>query len=278
MRVEALDPSVISGLDTFYEDYPLVFLGRDPSNQRLEKMPESLTSLRELLVTHDWKPVTEEQQVGMRCVNELYLIATGNFEGPSVFTQAATKRVEGLKRSHRMSKSSYGFLKECDPDVLYDSIKLTVDEVPNTSAHWLMQFCISKGVKVGHDTERNELCDIARWVIINENDGVSFKNMLEMMQQGIDLAVLGQHVERLEHSQKGDEVIGRLARKGVDMSHQMKRELGEVQKQGAALVVTATEGAQAKATAEFQAKVLQTLSANQARSVATANASDEQPQ
>ena len=272
MEEEAFVPSAISGLDRFFEDFPLPFLSRDPSKQRLEKCPETLSALRDGFLTRDWTPTTPEEELGLACVSEIYLIATGNFEGPAILHESPHDEIESLKQSHRLARSSFGFIKEGEPD----HVKLTLDEVPDASAHRLLQFCVARGVQVGHDTERDELCEMARWIISNENDGVSFKNMLAMMQQAIDLSVLAQQTGRLEGSTGGDAVIERLVRKGVDLSARMRQEIGAARREGADLVVTAQDAAKSKATAEFQAKVLQTLASAQARA-GEATVSEEPP-
>lgn len=258
-------PEAVSGLDRFFQDHPLPFLSRDPSQQRLDKCPETLTSLRESLLTRDWSPTTPEEELGISCANEIYLMATGNFEGPGIFSESPRDEVAALKQSHRLCRSSFGFLKEFDPESLTEAVKLGLNEIPTASLHRLLQFCVSRGVHVGHDTERDELCEIARWIINSENDGVSFKNLLLMMQQAIDLAVLAQHTPQLEGSVDGDAVLERLARRGVEVSQEMRRIVGEVRHEGAALVGTAQDAGQAKATAEFQAKVLHAIVSAQAR-------------
>lgn len=273
MQEEAFVPSAISGLDRFYEDHPLPFLARNPSRQRLERLPDSLAALREGLLTHDWAPTTPEEDLGLACVSEIYLIATGNFDGPAILSDSPLDDIESLKQTHRMSRSSFGFTKELEPE----SVKLSLDEVPDASAHRLLQFCLSRGLHGGHDTERDELCEMARWIINSESDGVQFKNLLGMMQQAIDLSVLAQHTERLESSPGGDAVLERLVRKGVDVTRDMRQRIGESRRDGADLVVTAQDAVQSKATAEFQAKVLQALGAAQARAEEPLAAVPEEP-
>jgi hypothetical protein len=250
------DLSDSSGLSAFYRNHSHVFLGRDPDQQRMQRCPETLLQLRDLLVHIESEPPDEDQLYGMELARQLYLYATGNIDWP-IPSPAYFYRLRTLLKTHRIGDDAFGFLRESDPSSIAESMSLSKPPTDESlSSRELMRFCRAHGVPTGHDTRRQELEAIATWIINMEHDKVSLRNFPRTMQQAIDLAALAQSYTRFERTGDGLEAAGQM---GIEATDRMAEEFAEIRRSVVELGQESQAAGERKVALDFQTAVLQSL-------------------
>lgn len=149
---------------------------------------------------------------------------------------------------------------ERDPE---EKVELDIDDLPSAPTQDLMRFCVEHHLQVGHDTERDELLQMAKWVINNEADGVLFSTISSMMQQAIDLSVLPQHTMRMESGTAEPKSFSSFIEKSLCSAEKMTSTMAASRREAGELTMAAINGAQDKIVAEFQRKVVETYIASQ---------------
>jgi hypothetical protein len=192
----------------------------------------------------------------MKLLAQFYLIATGNYISDSSGAGNPEEEIRALQKADRMTSSSFGFLSEIDADERYSLVTLAVKDLEDCPVHVLQQFCFAHGSRVGHNTSRDELIKIGRWIIVNEQDGVKFKSMPLMMQQAIDLAVLGQNAEKCEAGAKRQERLRKIVDEIKDDGRLISEDVAYSRANSAHLGRVASEVAQERYVADFQTKVM----------------------
>jgi hypothetical protein len=189
---------------------------------------------------------------------QLYLFATGNYDGLSAMGDYPDVLFTELKEQNRISRDCFGFLKEVPRDQIASVVSFARADPPAAPLHKLMRFCFAHGVRIGHDTRRGELVSLAKKIIENEAEGVALTNAAAMMQQAIDLAVLGQNVEMFRSAVPPPE-LRRMTRVGTELSRAIEDDIDDARREVVALGEVSANIGHRKSVADFQHKVLYAL-------------------
>lgn len=246
-------------LNTFYQNYPLLFVGRNPRNQCLVNTPHNMNMTRDLILRRNWEDEYGETEFGIKCTEQLYLCATGNYEQPTVFSENPSDDIQELIFSHQVSERSYGFVKEILPSRRRDFIQLATEDVENASVHQLMKFCYAHGMHITYDAEIEELRRMSKWILRNESDDVSFDHMSVLMQQAIDLSVLAQCTEKFSQKSSMSERLDQLSSAGIEATKEMIGIEAEAQQDAAELQLAAQDANERRTMDEFQMRVLRSI-------------------
>lgn len=258
-----------SPLDEFYKNFPLTFVDCNLSEQHLAKLPSCINEARDQILHRSWnRPDSEEAEIGNCIAKHIYLHATGNFGYEENINNDPNQSINELIAAHRISETSCGLVSDIDISQRSELIRLnSVPEIKekiddfdfkNNSFHEILRFCYSHGMYVGHDIEIEELKSMARWILQNEFDGVTFDHFSTLMQQSIDMSVLAQYAAKMgpDHDEESKNRLNNLTDKALSITLQMEKQNSIIQHEAGLLLNASNEAVERKPISDFQAKVL----------------------
>lgn len=248
-----------SQLDEFYRNFPLTFVGRDPQKHQFSNLPSSVNEARDQILRKSWNcgnPKKIDRQA--QCANQFYLYATGNFRNETTVDDDPSQKVRLLENTHRINESSCGFISDIDIKQRREIIKMSNNDLENASFHEIFRFCFAHGMYIGHDIDLEELKSMARWIIRNENDGVTFAHFSSLMQQAIDMSVLAQYAPQIgpESDSETREHLDQLSDQALSATMDMEKQSSFALHEAGLLLRAANEVCERKPIADFQSKVL----------------------
>ena len=246
-------------LDEFYHNFPLIFIGRDLSKQQVSNFSSSINDVRDQILQKTWNFANTKKPDPAYCTNQLYLYATGNFSYETKSDDDPCQTVRSLKNTHQISESSCGFVSDIDITQRREIIKInTNSDLNDASFHEIFRFCFSHGMYIGHDIDIEELKSMARWIIRNENDGVTFSHFSTLMQQAIDMSVLAQYAADIgpESDSESRERLNQLSDQALSITIDMENQSSYSLHEAGLLLSAANEISERKPISEFQSKVL----------------------
>jgi len=198
----------MTDIDTFFTNFSLSFVSRDPNDQKISNCPSSMNEARMMLLGNTKK--NDSYDISTSILQTLYLCAIGEFMSPCDFPVSPSEKFAEIVNHQYISQNSFGFLNEMNIQDSRSRIHCKDSNAEGFPYYQLMRYCFSHGIQVTHDISLNELQRMVSWIIRNENDQVLYEKFPEFMQQAIDLSVVAQNTDRLSDSISQDSKLHKL--------------------------------------------------------------------